>query len=396
MVPPGRGGAPRLSQSIVMGRTNCRERVGLGGWKRTEGLGRFQGKQRSHTDARGKLGLEEGTSCPRKSKCRCQGSTEQRGTEQSWRSGKRQRRTKQRQQQDTKPPAPAADGPADAGSGKGRHCCARSSPQQAATGSRIPVLTRLLPALEPPPSAVQDAAGLGRGVVSHATFARCPISKASLEANWARHAAWHAVGTQSGRSHLNVGSPLCAGKEGSSERPSCGRCSSSQAGPTIPLLQGLPRVTPDRSSVLSGRKTPGSPTARQGAPEMWDQTKRCLVVLSCGSHSGVGNRKASIGNLFLFLPSPSPSETFCLWFFRAVPADRGCYIPCQRCQWCCRCGAGCCPELPGRAQAGRIACGAQVRAWGYVGMVSTAGPPAAGSISPLCFSGLCSWGSCVV
>lgn len=115
--------------------------------------------------------------------------------------------------------------------------------------------------------------------------------------------------------------PLHAGKEGSSERPSCTRCASSQDGPMIPSLRGLPSVTPDRSSVLSGRKTASSPTVQQGALEVREQMKRCSAVLSCGTRSGVGNGKASTGNLFLFLPSPSPSETFCAQFFPALQAD---------------------------------------------------------------------------
>jgi len=179
---------------------------------------------------------------------------------------------------------------------------------------------QLLSILEPPPWDVQNAAGVGRGVVSHPAFTCCRISKASSEADSARHAARLAVGTQSGHCHLHVGSSLCAGKEGSSEHPSCARSSSSQAGPMIPSLRGLPSVAPCRSGVLGGRKTPGSPTAWQGAPEVREQTKRSLVVLSCGSRSGVGNGKASTGRSFLFLPSPSHSGTFCAQFFPALQA----------------------------------------------------------------------------
>lgn len=67
--PGGRGPAwerrcPTAVWSIVMGRTSCRERAGLGGWKRTKGLGRFQGKQRNNMDARGKPRVEESASCP--------------------------------------------------------------------------------------------------------------------------------------------------------------------------------------------------------------------------------------------------------------------------------------------------------------------------------------------
>lgn len=147
------------------------------------------------------------------------------------------------------------------------------SPRQAATGSRIPVSMQLLPTLEPPPLEVQNAA-LGRGVVSHPAFTRCRISKGSLEAKPGRHAARLAVGMRSGRCHLHVGSSLGAGKEGSSERPSCVRCSSSHAGPTIPLLQGLPSVTPDRSSVLSGRKTPPAAPLRGRVPRRCGSKRR--------------------------------------------------------------------------------------------------------------------------
>lgn len=104
--------------------------------------------------------------------------------------------------------------------------------------------------------------------------------KASLEANSARHAAQLAVGLQSDCCHLRVGSSLHAGKERSSQHPSCARCSSSQAGPMIPSLRGLPSVTPDHSGMLSGRKTPGSPSVWQDAPEVWEQIKRCAAVLS--------------------------------------------------------------------------------------------------------------------
>lgn len=307
------------------------------------------------------------------------GSVEQRRTEQSWRTGKRQRRTEQRQQRDrdTALSNLAADGAADAGSRQQSprwqegeqlpSVCARSSPRQAATGSRIPVSMQLLPPLEPPPLEVQNAA-LGRGVVSHPAFTRCRISKGSLEAKPARHAARLAVRMRSGCCHLHVGSSFGAGKEGSSERPSCVRCPSSHAGPTIPLLQGLPSVTPDGSSVLRGRKTPPrSPTAWQGAPEVREQTKKCSAVLSCGSHSGVGNGKASTGNLFLFLPSPSPSEMFCARFFPALQADgvsspvdvKSRIVSVMLSDW-----GGCCPVLPGRAQSGRIVHRARVWAWG--------------------------------
>lgn len=254
------------------------------------------------------------------------GSAEQRRTEQSWRTGKRQRRTEQRQQWDAVLGDLAADRPADAVAGsraqggrKGSSHRHVRSLQSSASCDRQQ--DPRLCALEPPPSEVQNAAGLGRGVVSHPAFTHCCISKASLEANSARHATQVAVGLQSDCCHLRVGSSLHAGKEGSSEHPSCARCSSSQAGPMIPSLRGLPSVTPDHSGVLSGRKIPGSPTMWQGAPEVWEQMKRCAAVLSCGSYSGVGNGKASTGSLFLFLPSPSPSETFCAWFFPALQAD---------------------------------------------------------------------------
>lgn len=162
---------------------------------------------------------------------------------------------------------------------------------------------------------------LGRGVVSHPAFTHCHISKASLEANSARHAAQLAMGMQSSFCHLHVGSSLCAGKKGSSKHPFCVRCFSSQAGPTIPSLRGLPSVTPDHSGVLRRRKTRSSPTVWQGAPEVREQMKSCSAVLSCSSCAGAGNGKASTGNLFLFLPSPSPSETFCARFFPALQAD---------------------------------------------------------------------------
>lgn len=258
------------------------------------------------------------------------GSAEQRRTEQSWRTGKRQRRTEQRQQWDTVLGDLAADRPADAGGRRrsprwqeGEQLRALRSLQPSASCDRQqdPRLCAASPHMEPPPSEVQNAAGLGRGVVSHPAFTHCCISKASLEANAARHAAQPAVGLQSDCCHLRAGSSLHAGKAGSSEHPSCAGCSSSQAGPMIPSLRGLPRVTPDHSGVLSGRKTPGSPTVWQGAPEVWEQMKRCAAVLSCGSYSGVGNGKASTGNLFLFLPSPSPSETFGARFFPALQAD---------------------------------------------------------------------------
>lgn len=97
------------------------------------------------------------------------GSAEQRRTEQSWRTGKRW--TEQRQHRDSVPSDLAADGPADTG-GRQRSprwqgvrqqpgTCAHSSPQQAATGSKIPVYTQLLSALEPPALEVQNAAGFG-------------------------------------------------------------------------------------------------------------------------------------------------------------------------------------------------------------------------------------------
>lgn len=41
-------------------------------------------------------------------------------------------------------------------------------------------------------------------------------------------------------------------------------------------------------------------------------------MLSCSSWSGDGHGKTSTRNPLLFLLSPSPSETFCAWFFPAL------------------------------------------------------------------------------
>lgn len=113
--------------------------------------------------------------------------------------------------------------------------------------------------------------------------------------------------------------PLHAAKEGSSECPSCVRCSSSQAGLRIPSLQVLPSITPDHSSVLNRRKTPATPP--QGAPEVWKQAKRCWAVLSCGSCSGTGSGRASNRSLLFFSLLPLLKQSVPSLFCPALQTD---------------------------------------------------------------------------
>lgn len=158
--------------------------------------------------------------------------------------------------------------------------------------------------------------------------------------------------------NLHVGSSLGTGKEGSRSACPAPRAPAAKLGQPSLHSKGFP-VTPDHSSVLSRRRIPGSPS---GCPGGVEQTKRCWAVLKCSSWSGDGHGKTSTRNLLLFLPSPSPSETFCAWFFPALQSPVK-----QDGAW--DMGAG-------------------------LGDVENPLSPA-GSISPLCCSSLGSWGSCV-
>lgn len=150
-------------------------------------------------------------------------------------------------------------------------------------------------------------AGSGRGVASHPAVT-------SPEHPWRQTELSTVPWDVSGHCHLHVGFSLGTEKEGS--RSACPAPCAPAAKLGQPSLhsEGFP-VTPDPSGVLSRRRIPGSPS---GCPRGVEQTKRCWAVLSCSSLSGDGHGKTSSRNLLLFLPSPSPSETFCAWFFPAL------------------------------------------------------------------------------
>lgn len=109
--------------------------------------------------------------------------------------------------------------------------------------------------------------------------------------------------------HLHMGFSLGTGKEGS--RSSCPCAPAAKLGQLCLHSKGFP-VTPDHSGVPSRRRIPGSPS---GCPGGVEQPMRCWAVLSCSSQSGDGHPP---WNLLLFLPSPSPCETCCAWFFPAL------------------------------------------------------------------------------
>lgn len=116
-----------------------------------------------------------------------------------------------------------------------------------------------------------------------------------------------------GSGHLTcTRAPLWHWEGGS--RSSCPCAPAAKLGQLSLHSKGFP-VTPDHSGVPSRRRIPGSPS---GCPGGVEQTKRCWAVLSCSSQSGDGRAKTSTRNLLLFLPSPSPCETFCAWFFPAL------------------------------------------------------------------------------
>lgn len=194
-------------------------------------------------------------------------------------------------------------------------------------------------------------AGSGRGVASHPAVT-------SPEHPWRQTELSTVPWDVSGHCHLHVGFSLGTEKEGS--RSACPAPCAPAAKLGQPSLhsEGFP-VIPDHSGVLSRRRIPGSPS---GCPGGVEQMKRCWAVLSCSSLSGDGHGKTSSRNLLLFLPSPSPSETFCAWFFPAL-------------------------QSPVR----------QDGAWDTGAGLGGCGDPLspAGSISPLCCSSLGSWGSCV-
>lgn len=88
-------------------------------------------------------------------------------------------------------------------------------------------------------------------------------------------------------------------------------CSNSQAGPAVPSLQGIP----SHSRPLWCPQQEEDPWQPLWVPWRCGANKE---VLSCSSRSGDGHGKTSTRNLLLFLPSPSPCETFCAWFFPAL------------------------------------------------------------------------------
>lgn len=104
--------------------------------------------------------------------------------------------------------------------------------------------------------------------------------------------------------------PLCW-ERGQQEHLSHTLCSSSQAGPAIPSLQGIL----SHSRPLQCAQQEEDPWQPPWVPQRCGGNKE---VLGYSSHSGDERGKISTRNLLLFLPSPSPSETFCAWFFPAL------------------------------------------------------------------------------
>lgn len=295
-----------------MARTSCWERAALGGWKRAEGLGRFRGKQRSNTDARGKPGVEERLLPTRLSK---------------------------RPLSEALPRAALNKDELNKAGGLGR---GRVGQSKGGSGTLCPVTlqqmdpqtlaagwgaaTRHVCSLQP--SASRDrrqqdprlcAASPCTGATSIGSAKRCrlgerggftprlhPLSylqsilggKLSSACRLACHgdAEWPLSSA--------CGAPLSV-----LERRGAASARPAQDAPAAELGQ---RSLPSEGFPVSLQAAPvcsagGRPTAWQGALEVREQTKRCWAVLSCGCPSGVGNGKASSRE---FMPVSSLSFPF--------------------------------------------------------------------------------------
>lgn len=195
-------------------------------------------------------------------------------------------------------------------------------------------------------------AGSGRGVASHLCHLLSHLP--SIPGGKLGSARCHGM---SGHGHLHTGSSLGTDREGSRSL-SCTMCSSSQAGPAISSLQGIPR----HSRPLRCAQQEEDPWQPLWLPQRCGANEEVLGNAEMQQPVWRWPWKTSTRNLLLFLPSPSPSETF-------VPDSS---------QLC-------------RAQSGRMVHRTWVLVWGRWGTPLSP----AGSISPLCCSSLGSWGSCV-